>query len=78
MWTQQQKLFPECTADGQVAVPTNSFQATVMCDRAAMLKDLTKRWILELEADLFDLFYNYNSRPSIQGLQIPAIKETSI
>ena len=28
-----------------------------MRGRAAMLKDLTKRWILELEADLLDLYF---------------------
>ena len=43
--------------DGHVTVPTNSFQATVMRGRAAMLKDLTKRWILELEADLLDFYF---------------------
>ena len=47
-------LFPERTVDGQVAVPTNSFQATVMRGRAAMLNDLTKCWIIELEPDLLD------------------------
>ena len=36
---------------------TNSFQATVMRGCAAMLKDLTKRWILELEADLLDFYF---------------------
>ena len=36
---------------------TNSFQATVMRGRAAMLKDLTKRWILELEAHLLDFYF---------------------
>ena len=51
-----QILFPECTVDGQVAVPTNSFQATVMRGRAAMLNDLTKRWIIELEPDLLALY----------------------
>ena len=49
-------LFPERTVDGQVAVPTNSFQATVMRGRAAMLNDLTKRWIIELEPDLLDFY----------------------
>ena len=50
-------LFPARTVDGHVTVPTNSFQATVMRGRAAMLKDLTKRWILELEADLLDFYF---------------------
>ena len=49
-------LFPERTVDGQVAVPTNSFQATVMRGRAAMLNDPTKRWIIELEPDLLDFY----------------------
>ena len=50
-------LFLERTVDGHVTVPTNSFQATVMRGRAAMLKDLTKRWILELEAHLLDFYF---------------------
>ena len=50
-------LFLERTVDGHVTVPTNSFQATVMRGRAAMLKDMTKRWILELEAHLLDFYF---------------------
>ena len=58
MWTQQQKFCSQSVLwIGHITVPTNSFKATVMRGRAAMLKDLTKRWILELEADLLDLYF---------------------
>ena len=69
-------LVPERTVDGHVTVPTNSFQETVMCGRAAMLKDLTKRWILELEADLLDFYFIATILdPRFKDFKIPAIKE---